>query len=64
MSKGFKITSVCRNDLIQAGIPKKTVKNITDAQMKRIAEKMADDYCEQLFWESAEYITQDIFDNW
>lgn len=43
----FNITSVHRDDLIQAGFDGDAV---DDATMERLAEKMCDDYLEQLFW--------------
>mgnify|MGYP006916031960 FL=1 len=53
----FKITSVHRDDLIQAGFDGNAV---DDATMERLASKMCDDYVTQLFWEHigviAEYL--------
>jgi len=49
----FEITSVSRADV------RKCVKfkgRITDAQMEKIARKMADDYLNQLYWNSLEII--------
>lgn len=43
----FNITSVHRDDLIQAGFDGDAV---DDATMERLACKMCDDYVEQLFW--------------
>jgi len=45
--KFFKITSVHRDDLEQAGFD---VSQVEDSTMEHLASKMADDYCEQLFW--------------
>ena len=53
----FPITSVHRNDLQGIGFD---VDRISDDDMKRLARKMADDYCEQLFWSSMETIAGDI----
>ena len=33
---------------------------ISDNDMDKLAEKMADDYCNQLFWESMETIASEI----
>lgn len=44
----FKITSVHRDDLENAGFD---ASQAGDATMHRLASKMANDYCEQLFWE-------------
>jgi len=49
----FPITSVCRADLESIGFDPSTV---DDATMRELAEKLADDYCEQLFWGSLEII--------
>lgn len=49
----FEITSVSRDDLNGAGFD---TTEITDAQMERLADKMANDYCEQLFHSSMEII--------
>ena len=42
----FPITSVHRDDLEGQGFD---VEKISDDDMQNLAEKMADDYCEQLF---------------
>ena len=44
----FPITSLCRADLEKAGFDALAVE---DATMKKLAEMMAGDYCEQLFWD-------------
>lgn len=54
LSEGyFPITSVHRDDLQNAGFD---VERISDNDMKELAEKMANDYCDQLFWGSMETI--------
>lgn len=56
MSKeNFQITSVSREDLIMVGFD---TANVTDEQMEQLASKMADDYCEQLFWEHLPVIAE------
>lgn len=58
LSEGyFPITSVHRNDLVGKGFD---VEKISDADMKILAKKMANDYCEQLFWPSMEIIAGEI----
>ena len=57
MNKEFKITSVTREDLEMRGFD---TTNITDAQMERLAQKMCDDYLEQMFWISLDSIAEDI----
>ena len=49
----FEITSVSRDDLLEAGFD---VSKVDDATMRNLASKMADDYCEQLFWSSMSII--------
>ena len=57
MNKEFKITSVTREDLEMRGFD---TTNITDSQMERLAQKMCDDYLEQMFWISLDIIAEDI----
>ncbi len=45
----FEITSVSREDLEAKGFD---TSKVSDEQMEELADKMADDYCEQLFWNS------------
>ena len=49
----FPITSVCRADLESAGFD---ARRVDDATMKELAAKLADDYCEQLFWSSLDIL--------
>lgn len=51
----FPITSVTRDDLAERGFD---AEKITDSQMNRLAEKMGDDYCENLFWDSMEILAE------
>ena len=51
----FPITSVHRDDLESKGFD---VKRISDSDMEELADKMADDYCEQIYWESLEIIAE------
>lgn len=58
----FEITSVHRED-IQSVVPPavwETVKDkITDDHMERIADKMADAYCDNGFWSDLETVVWD-----
>lgn len=70
VDKPFQITSVCKADiisLIQDGkinsFTEKDVLKLTELDMKRIASKLADDYCEQLFWTSLEIISDYIIND-
>lgn len=51
----FNISCLSREDLIEKGFD---AKKITDKQMQRIADKLGDDYCEQLFWSSLKTIAE------
>ena len=55
----FKVTAVSREDLQREGF---NVTNVDDSDMTEIARKLADDYCEQLFWLSLEIIADQGFD--
>lgn len=53
----FPITSVSRADLEERGFD---VSGVSDAVMERLAQRMADDYLEQMYWlsldEMAEFV--------
>lgn len=49
----FPITSIHRDDLKQSGFE---TRNVDDATMERLASKLSDDYCNQLYWESLDII--------
>lgn len=51
----FYITSVHRDDLEERGFD---VSEVTDADMRWLAHKMSDDYCNQLFHESMEILAE------
>jgi hypothetical protein len=50
-SQDFPITSVTRADLVAAGIPRAVVKQLTDDDMRHIASKMEDLYCDHGYWD-------------
>ena len=52
----FPITSVCRDDLKPYGFD---IEDISDDEMKELANRMEDDYCEQLFGDSMVIIARD-----
>lgn len=54
----FPITSVSREDLEALGYD---TENISDDTMESLASKLADDYCEQLFWTSLDIIASERF---
>lgn len=53
----FPITSLCRADLESIGFDTRAV---DDATMQELAGKLADDYCEQLFWGSLKIIAEHL----
>lgn len=53
----FEITSVTREDLEDIGFD---TSQVSDATMSKLASKMADDYCDQLFWTSLEIIAESL----
>lgn len=62
--QAFAILSLSRDDLKKI-VPNDKIRNsIPDYFMERIASKLGDDYCEQLFWSSlkiiAEYVLEDL----
>lgn len=65
MEKPFPITSVCRDDVIGVEFGKgrkwkKIAESLTDSEMEWIARKMADDYCNQLFWDSLRVMVEAV----
>ena len=69
MSEGFPITSICRNDIIQMIEDRKgddlkdiflyrEARKITDHEMRWLASKLADGFCNCCFWD----ILEDRFD--
>jgi len=59
----FEITCVHRDD-IQAvlNLEDKQISKITDDMMEYIADKMADDYCEQLFSDHLRIIAKEVLE--
>jgi len=49
----YPISSLHIDDLIFQGFD---VSKVTESNMKRLADKLSDDYCEQLFWGSLNII--------
>ena len=72
--KEFQITSVCKADLlglekqdedgnIVPVFKKSDVMKLNKQDMERLASKLANDYCEQLYWTSLEIIAEYIIEN-
>lgn len=57
VSDEYPITSVSKSDLESINFDT-TV--ITDDEMSELADRMADDYCDQLFWQSLEINAEDM----
>jgi hypothetical protein len=55
----FQVSSVCRDDLRSEGFD---VTRVTDADMKSLAKKMSNDYCDQLYWDSMRVIAYEYFE--
>jgi len=62
----FPTTSVSKKDIIHAfqntdiaDQVKERVAKMDDAEMKELASKMADDYCNQMFWNSLRIIFEE-----
>jgi hypothetical protein len=60
--KMFKITSVCRNDLLNAGFKQKQIDKLDDGDMEYIASEMAEAYCNEGFWTDLQIITDLLFE--
>ena len=56
--QSFCISRLSREDLEAIGFD---TSDVDDKTMERIASKLGDDYCEQLFWTSIEIIAEDGF---
>ena len=66
----FPITSVSKEDIIHAfqntdiaDLVKERVVKMDDGEMNKLASKMADDYCNQMFWNSLRIIFEERFLN-
>ena len=55
MKEFFQISAVSRDDLKHIGFD---TDNVDDSTMERLASKLGNDYCEQLFWSSLEILAE------
>lgn len=55
MKEEFVISVLSRADLEALGFD---VSSIDDDTMQRLADKLGDDYCEQLFWSSLKILAE------
>ncbi|MBQ9655934.1 MAG: hypothetical protein IJV38_07925 [Prevotella sp.] len=53
----FSISQLSREDLEQQGFD---TSNVDDKMMQHLADKLGDDYCEQLFWVSLDIIAESM----
>lgn len=61
--KYFVIARVSRLDVQETlHLTSEQANNISDQQMLRLAEKMANDYMEQLYWTSLTILAEDIIE--
>ncbi len=59
----FEITCVHRDDIqAQMNLTEEQAARITDDMMETIAGKMADDYCQRLFWDHLPAIVQHVLE--
>ena len=56
--KSFSISRLSREDLEEKGFD---TSDVDDDTMQRLADKLGEDYCEQLFWDSLEIIAEEGF---
>jgi hypothetical protein len=59
--KSFPITSVCREDLLQAGFKREDIAKLDDDDMTYLASKMADAYM-NVFWIDLGIIAEEIIE--
>ena len=55
MKDSFVISEVSREDLEELGFD---TSEVSDETMEKLAGKLGDDYCEQLFWTSLKIIAE------
>ena len=58
MKENFIIATLSREDLNELGFDTSTV---SDETMQQLANKLGDDYCEQLFWISLKTLAEERF---
>jgi len=61
LNKPFNITSICRQDITDK-FGEKVALSLSDSEMKYIADKMANTYCDNGFWTDMEIFVQTILD--
>ncbi len=61
--KLFPITGISREDLQQVHFSEDQIAQLTDEDMGKIAESMADHYVNDLFWDELKFHTQEVLDD-
>lgn len=61
--KFYKITSLAKDDIIEV-LPgrKAEIMRLSDMDMRYLARKLAEDYTEQLYWQSLKEMAEDYLD--
>ena len=59
MKDSFAISHVSREDLEALGFD---TSEVSDDTMERLASKLGDDYCEQMFWISLGILAEEYFE--
>ena len=61
----YPITSVCKDDIFHVfgndSEAKEAITKMDDGDMETLASKLADDYCNQLYWDSLKVIVEMVF---
>ena len=61
----YPITSVCKDDIFHVfsddNEAKEAITKMDDGDMETLASKLADDYCDQLYWDSLQVIVEMVF---
>jgi len=56
LQQEFPVTSITRADLLSAGCSQEQVYNLSDEDMRAIASKLEDLYCENGLWEDIAFV--------
>jgi hypothetical protein len=59
-NKPFPVTSICRGDMVDFVSSPDVLGSLDDAEMMRIADKMADAYCDNGFWDDLQTIVEGV----
>ena len=59
--KEYFVTSICKEDLLNAGFTENEINILNEGDMEEIARKLENDYLEQTFWQSLEIIARHVY---